>query len=65
MNQVEDLREEELRLNDRIAALRKTLEDPAVAQEAEAKRRSGEASRLLLARWQKLRKKGKTVLKAR
>jgi hypothetical protein len=52
-----------LRVNDRIAALRKALEDPTVTQEVEVKRRSGEASRLLIARWQKLRKKGKTVVK--
>lgn len=52
-----------MRVNDRIAALRKALEDPTVTQEVEVKRRSGEASRLLIARWQKLRKKGKTVVK--
>lgn len=52
-----------MRLNARIAALRKILDDPCVAQEAETKRRSSEANRLLIARWQKLRKKGKPAVK--
>ena len=61
--QVTDLKEIEIDLNKRISNLRKILDQPAVKDESDVHKRATDLSKILIARWQKLRKKGKTVVK--